>query len=188
MQSTVYVARTRIVVEPALGSDWGQALAIREITRGFSRDIATRRMASKVSERLQADLPPEALLDKVNVAEDVDVYEITIEAFDPIAANAADLSREWAQVFVEELRIANLERDQRDRVLTRLRDRTEVELWAPKTRANVLAGAVLGALVGAAVMFLLHFVRSGIVQSRADASRYSGATLLGAIPPDGRKR
>lgn len=188
VQPPVYVARTRIAVEPALGSDWGQSLAIREITRGFSRDIATRRMASRVSERLQADLPPDALLEKINVAEDVDVYEITIEALDPIAAHAEEISRGWAELFVEELRIANLERDQRDRILTRLRDRTLVELWAPKARANVLAGAVLGAIVGAAAAFLLHYVRSGLVQSPADASRYAGATVLGAIPPTRRRR
>ncbi|MFN2114830.1 MAG: Wzz/FepE/Etk N-terminal domain-containing protein [Anaerolineae bacterium] len=187
-QQQVFVARTHIAVEPALGSDWGQSLAIREIARGFSRDITTRRMASKVSERLQADLTPDAMLEKVNVAEDVDVYEITIEALDPIAANAEAISREWAEVFVEELRIANLERDQRDRVLTRLRDRTLVEVWAPKTRANVLAGAVLGAIAGALAAFGFQLVRSGLVLSPADASRYAGATVVGVIPPDERGR
>jgi capsular polysaccharide biosynthesis protein len=187
VQPKTYVARTRIAVEPALGSDWGQSLAIREITRGFSRDITTRNMAARVSERMQADLPPAALLEQINVAEDVDVYEITIEALDPIAENAAAISRTWAELFVEQRRTANLELDQRDRILTRLRDRTLTEVWAPKTSSNVLAGAVLGALVGAVAVLLLRMARRGTIETAEDARRSARAPLLGTIPPAGRR-
>jgi capsular polysaccharide biosynthesis protein len=186
-QTTVYVARTRIAVEPALGSDWGQSLAIREITRGFSRDIKTRRMASQVSERLQADLPPQALLKKLNVAEDVDVYEITIEVLDPIAENAAAISKTWAETFVEQRRTANLELDQRDRILTRLRDRTVTEVWSPKTGSNVLAGAVLGALIGAVAVLFVRSLRRGVISTPDEARDCSRAALLGTIPPAGRR-
>jgi capsular polysaccharide biosynthesis protein len=183
VQPTVYVARTRIAVEPALSSDWGRSQAIREIARGFSRDIHTRHMAEAVSERLQLDEPPDALLERVNVAEDVDIYEITVEARDADEAVARDISRTWAEQFVEERRTANLELDQQDRILVRLRDRTLSEVWAPKTRANVLAGAVLGALVGAALSYLLHVLGAGVIRTGGDAAGTIGAPVLGAIPP-----
>jgi capsular polysaccharide biosynthesis protein len=185
-QPTVVMARTRIAVEPALGSDWGRSQAIREITRGFSRDIYTRRMAAAVSERLQLDLPPDALLERTNVAEDVDVYEITVEVKDRDPAAADGISRAWAEQFVEERRTANLELEQSDRILVRLRDRTLHEVWSPKTSANVLAGTVLGALVGAAAVYLLFLVGAGVVRGGADAARAAGAPLLGAIPPGRR--
>lgn len=183
VQATEYVARTRIAVEPALGSDWGRSQAIREITRALSRDIDTRRMAQAVSEALQLDEPPDALLKRTSVAEDVDVFEITIEVRDSGEAVARDISRTWAERFVEARRTANLELEQSDRILVRLRDRTTTEIWAPKTSANVLAGAVLGALLGAAALYLIHLLGAGTVRGVADAARATGATLVTPIPP-----
>ena len=144
-------------------------------------------MASQVSERLQADLPPQALLKKLSVAEDVDVYEITIEVLDPIAENAAAISKTWAETFVEQRRTANLELDQRDRILTRLRDRTVTEVWSPKTGSNVLAGAVLGALIGAVAVLFVRSLRRGVISSPEEARDCSRAALLGTIPPAGRR-
>ncbi len=184
----IYRARTKIAVEPARGSDWGQTQAIREIMRGFSEDIKTRRMAAEVSARGELDLPPDALLEKLNVASDEGVYEIHVDIRDPDEEIAKEISRAWAQVFVEDRARANLELDQRDRILTRLRDQTKSELWAPKRVPNTLAGAVLGALVGAAAAFLLHLARAGVVLSPADADRAAGVPLLGVIPSaEGRR-
>jgi capsular polysaccharide biosynthesis protein len=184
IQPTEYVARTRIAVEPALGSDWGQSLAIREITRGFGEDIRTREMAGMVNERLQLDLPIGALLDKVHVAPEVDVYEIVVEAFDPSADVASVISEGWARLFVERRSAANLALDQRDRILTRLRDRTEVEVWAPKTMTNVLAGAMVGAIAGAASAYALARLRSSFVRSTDQAAVVTRSTVLATIPPD----
>lgn len=181
-QPTLYVARARIAVEPARGSDWGQSLAIREITRGFGEDIRTREMAAAVGERLQLDLPGDVLLEKVHVAPEVEVYEIVIEAFDPDPEAAERIATVWAEMFVEERRAANLELDQSDRILTRLRDRAETELWSPKTMSNVLAGALIGAMVGAAAVYALHALRARVVTGREDAARATGAPVLGTVP------
>jgi len=187
-QTVSHVARARIAVEPARGSDWGQSLAIREITRGFSEDIHTAGMAAEVNERLQLDLPSAVLLEKVRVAPEVEVYEITVEAFDTDPEVAAEIAETWASLFVERRRIANLELDQSDRILTRLRDRTEVELWSPKVGVNVLAGLLVGAMVGAGAVHALHVVRSRVIRDPDDAGHATRAPVLAAVPPRGGGR
>jgi capsular polysaccharide biosynthesis protein len=182
-QDTLYVARTRIAVEPARGSDWGQSQAIREITRGFSEDIHTTGMAQEVNDRLQLDLPAADLLRKVHVAPEVDVYEITVEAFDPDPQVASAISQEWGSLFVERRGIANLELDQSDRILTRLRDRTETELWSPKTSVNTIAGLFIGAMVGLGALYVVRLSRSAVVASPDSAAASARAPVLGAVPP-----
>jgi capsular polysaccharide biosynthesis protein len=188
-QPTVYRARTRVAVEPARGSDWGQTQAIRETMRGFSEDIRTQRMATEVNNRAQLDLPPGELLEKLNVAPNEAFYEIWIDVRDRDPDVAEEISRSWAQLFVEERIQANQLLDQRDRILTTIRDHTTVEVWSPKPIPNGLAGAVLGALVGAGAVFLSHLVRRGVILSPADAGRAAEAPLLAAIPSsEGRRR
>jgi capsular polysaccharide biosynthesis protein len=179
----IWRARTRIAVEPARGSDWGQTQAIREIMKGYSEDLKTRRMAEQVNEQLQLDTSPEALLAQLSVAPKEDVYEIVVDVLGPDREQAKAISRAWATLFVEARVRANLELDQRDRILTRLRDQTVADLWAPKRLPNTLAGAVLGALVGLALVFLWQVLQAGIIHSGADASRAAGVPLLGVIPP-----
>jgi capsular polysaccharide biosynthesis protein len=185
----VWRVRTKIAVEPARGSDWGQTQAIREIMKGYSEDIRTYRVAEQVVARLELDRPPETLLagDVLNVAPDEGVYEIHVDVRDRDLDDARAVSGAFADTFIEEHARQSLELDQRDRILLRTRDQAH-ELWAPKPLVNALAGAVLGGLVGAAAVYLLALVRSGMVHSPADATRAAGAPLLGAIPPAGRRR
>lgn len=188
-QPEVWRARTRIAVEPARGSDWGQTQAIPEIMKGYAEDILTRRMEAIVNAELALDLPPTALLDKLNVAPREADYEIYVDARDPDPDVAAAISRSWAERFISERMQANLELDHRDRILVRPRDRTIPSLYTPRRQANLLAGAVLGALVGAAVVFGLAWSRGRQLSHAEDAERLLGAPLLAPIPapPGGRR-
>ena len=186
-QTAEYRARTRIALEPATSSDWGNTQAIRETMRGFTEDIRTRKMARQVNDRLALDMPTDALLEKVNVAEQVAVYELVIDVFDPNPVMAERISRTWAEVFIETHRAEDDARNQRDRILTRLRDVTRSTPWSPSTGINTLAGAALGALVGIGALFLLHLARAALVHTGREASRAAGAPLLGTIPPIGRR-
>jgi uncharacterized protein involved in exopolysaccharide biosynthesis len=153
-QTPTYRARTRIAVEPSRGSDWGQTQSIQETMRGYAADIATRRMAARVGEREELDLPADAVLAWANVAPDPATYEIHLDLLHPDPAVAASVSRAWAAAFIQEREQANLDLDQRDRTLVRLRDDTVTELWQPKKAPNALAGLALGALVGLGVVYL----------------------------------
>lgn len=157
-QTPEYRARTRIAVEPARGSDWGSTQGIQETMRSYVADIATRRMAEKVAQTLQLDLPADMVLEWANVAPDPAFYEIHLDIRQPDQAEALRISRAWADAFIQERELANLELDQRDRTLVRVRDDSTPELWRPKKALNTLAGLVLGALVGLGVVYVLWWL------------------------------
>jgi capsular polysaccharide biosynthesis protein len=182
LQPTVYRARTRLAVEPARGSDWGQTQAIRETMKSYSADLATLGMAERVGDRLQLDERAADVLERVSVAPDEAVYEIYVDVRDPDEEKAGAISRAWAEEFVTTQNVANQELDQADRILTRLRDRTRTEVWSPKPVTNALAGAVLGALVGLAAVVGLRLLGGGLVQTTGQAGRAARAPLLGAFP------
>ena len=184
-QPVVHQARTRIAIEPARASDWGQTQAIPEIMRSFTEDIATRLMAQEVNARLELDLPPERLLaDKLTVAPRESDYEIHLDIRDQDEETAKAISREWAQVFIENRSRQNNLLDQRDRILVRQRDITmPLPQYSPRTMANTLAGLVIGLLIGAGVALLLMLVRAQIIQTPAQAERAANAPPLGTIPP-----
>jgi len=104
---------------------------------------------------------------------------------DPDRETALAMSRAWAEAFVADRNRANLELDQRDRILVRLRDRPTASIYTPRTTANVLAGGVLGSLAGVAVVAGAALARAGTVAGGRAAAEAAGAPLLGAIPPGG---
>lgn len=181
-QPVVWRARTRIAVEPARGSDWGQTQAIREIMKGYSEDIKTRRMAERVNELVQADEPADQLLQRLNVAPKEGVYEIVVDVRHTDREMAIQLSRIWATTFVEERTRANLTLDQRDRILTRLRDQTTASRWTPNPGPNTAAGLAIGLIVGLAATSSLHYLARDAIQSQSEASKLLAVPVLAAIP------
>ncbi len=53
----------------------------------------------------------------------------------------------------------------------------------PNTKINTVAGAVLGFLIGLAIVFVLEYIEAGVIRSREDVDRFIGLPVLGAIPP-----
>lgn len=185
---TVWIAHTRIALEAALGSDWGRTQAIPEVMRSYSEQMRTTTYAEAVNNQLQLDRPIADLLDprKLNIASKDDLYEIVVDFRDPDRDQAEAISRAWAQTFVQQRTADNLALDQRDRILARLRSATASEVWAPKPLVNALAGAVLGALIGAVGVFCLALLRGRFILNAADAQNAAGRPTLGAIPAIGR--
>jgi capsular polysaccharide biosynthesis protein len=188
----VHRARTRIAVEPATATDWGQTQAIPQRMRSFAEDITTHRMATEVNAQLELDLPPERLLEKITVAAKEADYEIHLDAHDADADTAVALSRGWAEIFIREHRQDELLLDQRDRILVRTRDQTRPDprLYSPRVGAATAAGTAIGALLGAAIIFLLSLSRARVVggASEALAALGPGVALLGMIPPRAGQR
>lgn len=181
-QPTVWRARTKIAIEPALGTDWGRTQAIPEFMKNLAEDLRTWRMAETINADLGLDLTPERLLDKVTVAPRESVFEVHLDVLDPDRDTAVKISRAWAERFVETRNQANLNLDQQDRVLVRLRDRTLPERYSPRPLANSSAGLVIGALIGALIVVLRALARAGAIRDGRDAGRAADAPLLGVIP------
>ncbi|MBI3734366.1 MAG: hypothetical protein HY259_13060 [Chloroflexi bacterium] len=183
IQTPIYRSTIKLSIEPARASDYGQTLAIKNVLRNYVEQLRTRKMAQRIIAQLQLDIGDTALLSKVAVTSDEANYTIEIEAKDPIPDVAPRIAQTFADLFVEERLIRNLEVDQRDRILTSITDSaTSPELFSPKTSINMLAGGVLGAVVGLVILFVLEWLESDIVRSSEDVERYIGIAVIGSIP------
>ena len=61
-------------------------------------------------------------------------------------------------------------------------DDPRYELDHPRKGINSAAGAVLGVLIGVAVVLVLEYLEAGIVRTRKDVEYFLGMSVLGAIP------
>lgn len=183
VQETIYRSTIKLSIEPSRASDYGQTLAIKNVLRNYVERLRTRKMAQQVIDQLQLDIQPLTLLGKVAVDSDEANYTIQIEAKDKSGANAQRVAQTFAELFVQQRQIANLEVDQHDRILTSIVDSAEApEVFSPKTSVNMLAGGVLGGLLGLIVLFVMEWLESDVVRSNEDVERFIGVPVIGSIP------
>lgn len=181
-QDPIYRSTVFLSVQPAR-LDWGLQQTLKNMMRNYSRQIKSRQTAQKVIDQLQLDMSPDTLKSKLNVSpiESDLLIQIDVKDHDPFVAQ--DIARVTAETFTEQMKAYNLEQDQRDRVyVTKLENPDAGTLFSPKTKINVVAGALLGALLGAVAALLLEYA-DDTVKSVEDISRYVGdITILGIIP------
>lgn len=181
-QTPIYRSTITLSNQPAR-PDLGQGLFTKQILRNYVRQLSTRTMAAKVNDQLQLDLAPETILGKVSFNADEADLTIQIEAKDRNPAIAQKIAQTFAELFVQQRQIENLEIDQRDRIITSLTDSaTPPEIFSPKTSINMLAGGLLGALIGVVIVFVLEWLESDIIRSSEDVERYIGVPVIGTIP------
>lgn len=183
LQEPVYRSTITLSIEPSRASDYGQTLAIKNVLRNYAEQLKARGMAQRVVDTLQLDVKAEELLSRIAVDPDEANYTIRIEAKDRSNANAPRIAQTYAELFVQKRQIANLEVDQRDRILTSLVDNASApEIFSPRTSVNVAAGGLLGILLGLIVLFVLEWLESDVVRSGEDVERYAGVPVIGLIP------
>lgn len=182
IQTPVYRSTIYLNVIPAR-PDWGMQQTVKGYMRNFGRTIQSRQMATKVINRLQLDVTPEELLEKLTVSPIESDLLIRVDAddYDPIIAR--DVVQTTAEVFVEDTKVQMLEQDKQDRVDVSILDYAlPGSLHKPKWKINVLAGSLFGILVGALVILILEWLESDIIRTSADMERHSGVAVLGVIP------
>jgi len=184
-QDPVYRATVFLSVQPAR-LDWGLQQTLKNMMRNYSRQIKSRETARQVIDQLQLDMSPDTLKSKLNVSpiESDLLIQVDVKDHDPYVAQ--DIARVTAEVFVEQMKAYNLEQDKRDRVyVTKLENPEPGTLFSPKTKINVLAGALLGGLLGAILALILEYA-DDTIKTVEDISRYVGnVPVLGIIPTIG---
>ncbi|MBI3978841.1 MAG: lipopolysaccharide biosynthesis protein [Chloroflexi bacterium] len=175
-RSTVYLR-----IEPGR-PDWGLTLVGQAIMRQYAAMLQTSIILERVNGRLQLDLTPPQLRSMVKVASIPDDMRLQIDVDHPDPGTARRIARELAQAFVEDQEQRMTHQEPRDRVNVFLFDEpTPGELERPKTRMNVLAGAVLGLVVGGLLVFLLEFL-DDTIKTAEDVERWVNLPAIGTIP------
>ncbi|OGO05496.1 MAG: hypothetical protein A2Y73_05895 [Chloroflexi bacterium RBG_13_56_8] len=164
-------------------TDWGLQQTIKMVMRNYALNIESRQTATEVINRLQLDITPDELREKLTISpiESDFVIQIDADDYDPLIAR--DIAQTTANVFVEFISEFMLEQDKGDRIEVNILDSALPGiLHKPKWKINTLAGAAFGVLVGTMVVFILEWLESDIIRTAEDTERHTGMAVLGAIP------
>lgn len=182
LQTPVYRSSVYLNVIPAR-LDWGLQQTVKGLMRNYAGNITSRKTAMEVITRLELDITPGQLSEKVTVRPVEEDFLIQIDADDYDPRIAQDIAQTTAEVFVEDINVHMLDQDKRDRVdVTLLDNALPGTLHKPKMKINLLAGAIFGALVGGLVVFFLEWIEADILRTRDDVENYTGVPVLGVIP------
>ncbi len=175
--------RSSVKLEVTGRIDYGQILAIDKLLRQISARITTTAVAEAIDERLQLDIPPESLLGKIRTQAISDTIQIQVDIEDVEAGRAERIARAVAELVQERQTAQMASVPEPERVYVTMLDRpTPARFVWPDARSILLAAAMLGALVGALVTFVLDFL-DDTIRSPEDAHRHLGLPVVGAIPP-----
>jgi capsular polysaccharide biosynthesis protein len=182
LQTPVYKASVAVSINPAR-ADFGLTQSAKILLRNYVAIVHSEKWAGNVIERLDIDLTPGQLKANTTVASDDSRLLIQIDVKDYDAGQSTRIANEWAQKLVEWRQEENAQQRKEDQVYGYQIDAATWGLFSPKTKINVVAGAILGVLLAGVIIFFLEWVESGIVRTPNDVERHLGLTVLGAIPP-----
>lgn len=182
LQTPVYKASVAVSINPAR-ADFGLTQSAKILLRNYVAIVHSEKWAGDVINRLNVDLTPGQLKSNSSVASDDSRLLILIDVKDYDLGQALRITNEWAQKLVEWRQEENAQQLKQDQVHAYQIDAATGGLFSPKTKVNVLAGAVLGVMLAGVIVFFLEWVESGVVRTPSDVERHLGLPVLGAIPP-----
>jgi capsular polysaccharide biosynthesis protein len=189
-QVPIYEASVNLTVRPAR-ADWGLSNTVGALLRSLAGDITTHSFMRQVIDLEQLDTTTDDLLDgkTVFVKDEAADFTISIVVRDASEHVAVQLVNAIADLFVEQREQWNQVQDKRDRIDVAIRDHARyASVYSPKTKINLLAGAVLGVLLGTVIVAVMEWLEAGVVHSTEDMDRIE-IPALGAIPAEsGRRR
>jgi capsular polysaccharide biosynthesis protein len=180
LQTPMYRSRAAYVVR-FNRLDTGGNLFANSIYNGFVNLIYTPDQMQVISHQLELDLAGTQLMRYVRLQPQPNESLIVIEAdyFNPDTARdlVNTVGQQLNALVVEENR--NLQGE--DRVSLRLRPAQQAWLAKPMTRINMLAGAVLGLILGTLLAFLIEY-SDNTLKTSDDIERYTQLVTVGVIP------
>lgn len=185
LQSPVY--RSSVLLINTARLDWGTTMTVQIHLRQQEEQLKTVALASRVSERMRLDLPPDAILGKIRTKPYTDSISIRLDVEDVDPERARKIALGYGQLFEEEkaAEYALVAPENRIRV-TMLEEPRMGARIAPSTRMNVTAGAVLGLMLGLVLALALEHLDDRLRTPR-DVARHLGLPTLGTIPVPGNE-
>lgn len=184
LQTVEYKSSVNVFVSPDR-IDNGTLLATKQILRGFRAYIDSENFATLVIQQLGLDMKPDTLKSKVTIATKDEDYLMQIDVVNTDGDQANDIARTWATAFVEWRQQENIKQRKEDRVSAYIVQEPKYSQFRPQTTLNLVAGAIIGLLLGVGIVFFLEAIESNILRSPDDVERALGATVIGAIPAAG---
>ena len=179
-QTPIYRSTVVVNLQPAR-PDFGLTSSAKTLLRSYVTVINTETYAQKVINTLHLDRTAGSLLGDVTIASDDSRFVIQIDMRDQDGNVANDIAAAWANELKTWRDEQNAQVNITDKVTAVIVDPPQFSLYRPTTKINVLAGAILGLLLGGIIVFVVEYLDAGVIRSSNDLDRLDLA-VLGAIP------
>ena len=194
VQTPVYRSTYTLFIQPAR-NDLGLTEATTRLIRGYESWLNSDLRAAEVINLLQLDMLPAEL--RANAHFSTDQSRLTIQLQVDQECNEGDsaelnaclaqtnaIASTWGNLLVEWRNAENQKVRREDQINAIPTDIPQVGKHSPKVGVNVLAGAILGALVGGVVVFALEYLEANVIRRADDAERALNVPVLAQIPAE----
>jgi capsular polysaccharide biosynthesis protein len=181
LQTKEYRATQKVLLLPAR-NDLGLSETLRILLRSYVEYLNTDNVANTVIETLRLDMQAADLRTDARINSDPTTLTIQIDVDLNDGAQAAAVATEWGRQLVEWRDQQNSQLRREDRIEAQLLDTATYGQHRPNTRINVIAGAILGLLIGGGVVFVLEYLESNILRRPEDVERLLEISLLASVP------
>lgn len=181
LQEPLFRAEASYLVVPSR-NDNGLLIVLRDKMNSYKSMALTPDQLEAISQRLELDRSADQLLKYVAVEPRPEEQLMMIQVDYPDQKVAQQLADAIGQNMAALVSSLNEGIDGTDKINMRLNQRARaLGLYSPKTKINVLAGFLLGGILGLLLAFVLEAL-DDTLKSPADVERFIGLTTLGAIP------
>jgi capsular polysaccharide biosynthesis protein len=186
LQTPIYKSSMKLTVQPAR-TDFGLTQSAKTLLLSYIQIIWTETNAAEVASRLKLDYEPGRIYGNTKMAEDAASFGIEIQVTDSNGEVANDIARTWADLMIEYRNDENTKQRREDRVNIVRGDPPRYSQDRPRTSVNTIAGGLLGAVLGVALMAGLEALAASYVRGRADIERRMSIPVLASIPMESAK-
>lgn len=181
LQTPVYKSTMKLTVQPAR-TDFGLTQSAKTLLLSYIQIIWTERNSAEVAKRLNLDYAPATIYGATKMADEAASFGIEIQVTDYNGDVANDIARTWADLLKEYRDRDNAKQRREDRVDVVLGDAPRYSQDRPRTSINTIAGGLLGAVVGVAVVGVLEALAAAYVRTQADIERRLNVPVIAVIP------
>ena len=195
----IYRAATTISVTPAR-FDYGNGLAAQQLLANYAVNITGQDLLRRLDDTLTLDLSPDVLAHNITATSDNTALTISLTVDDTDPNRAAAIANNLTQLFLTK---------QTEYNLSHLNPDVDVQIVhsaavpgspnRPKSKTNVLAGLLVGLLLGCGAAYVLdvwddrlrteHDVEAGLTLALlGNIPHFAGAPVVTAMPPSANGR
>jgi capsular polysaccharide biosynthesis protein len=176
-----YRSTQKVLILPSR-SDLSLVQSTTNLLYSYVEYLDSELIAQKVIDNLKLDMTAGDLKKNVTIAPILTSFVVQIDVLSTDGDLANDIAREWGNQLVLFRQQKNQTALRQDRVDAQLQDNPRYSLDSPRPLVNALAGAILGVLLGAIIVFVLEYLESSIVRRREDLERVLDIQVLATIP------
>ncbi|MBI3970307.1 MAG: hypothetical protein HY332_03360 [Chloroflexi bacterium] len=180
----IYRATAQLSVTPSV-IEFFTGEAVQRLLNNYALRLKSTLFAEQIAARMQPPVPAEAVIGKVRAVASPAEFRIAIEVDDANPVRAQEIANAAALGFVAKIREENAGKERRDITIDVLERAAEPgNPISPRPKRDAFGAALLGALIGGALAFLLEFW-DDTIKTADEAAALLVLPVLGAVPQAG---